>query len=156
MVSIFGIVILSSINREKAEQRAQQRKNDLLILKSAIEEYRLYYRTYPNSGFNSGKKTYSVLTYQNERLNECDKPNDWIPSLSINLPHDPANSCRNKREPYPRYEYVSDGYDYKIISYQLIGEICDKKEYENLIDPARPCNRYDASWAVYSPGARDW
>lgn len=158
MVSVFGIVILSSMSRKKAEQRANQRASDLKTLREAVENHKLYYGIYPSSGLNVLKleKRSSMLTYTNERWNECDKPNDWIPNLSIDLPHDPTNSCKNKTNRYPRYEYVSDGYDYKIISYQLIGEICDKEEHEELVDPARPCNRYDASWAVYSPGAEKW
>ena len=72
------------------------------------------------------------------------------------MPHDPANSCKYEKNPYPRYEYISDGYNYKILSYTLVGEICDKEEYKEFIDPARPCDRYDASWAVYSFGARNW
>jgi type II secretory pathway pseudopilin PulG len=158
LISILGIMIVTSVSRRKAEERAVQRAADLRMLKNALENYKLYYGFYPGTGldvYNIAKR-YSKVTYPDERWNECDKSNNWIPNLTINLPHDPSNSCKNKENPYPRYEYVSDGRDYKILSYKLSGEICDRKEYKELIDPARPCNRYDASWAIYSWGAKDW
>lgn len=158
LISVLGIVIVTSISHKRAEERAGQRATDLKMFKVAVENYKLSYGTYPNTGFNSLnlEKRYTKSTFANERWNECDRPNNWIPTLTIALPHDPANNCKSKNNPYPRYEYISDGRDYKILSYKLIGEICDRDEYKELIDPARPCNRYDASWAVYSSGARDW
>jgi len=157
-LSILSIIIISSLSRQDAEERARQRATDLKTLRTALEDYKLFYGSYPSTGFTIAKleKRYSKSTYPDERWNECGKPNNWIPNLTISLPHDPADNCKNRNNPYPRYEYVSDGRDYKILSYKLTTEICDREEYKELIDPTRSCDRYDASWAVYTPGARDW
>lgn len=161
LISVLGIFIIISINQKEAEKRAGQRMSDFENLKTTLENYRISYGFYPSTGFSAAnlKSTYNSRLRQTntgERWNECDKSNNWIPSLNINLPSDPSSNCENRYDSYPRYEYVSDGRDYKIISYRLKGEICTREGYEEVIDPVRSCNNYDASWAIYSPGAKDW
>lgn len=159
-ISVFGILIVREISCREAEKRALQRASDLKMLRREIEKYKATHGNYPSTGFVTSKleeeeRRYKS-TYPKERWNECDQPNNWIPGLAINLPHDPSNSCKERRNPYPRYEYVSDGKDYKILSYGLLEEICEREEFQELIDPVRPCGNFDASWAVYSPGAEKW
>jgi type II secretory pathway pseudopilin PulG len=158
LIGVIGISAVKYVNQKEAEERANQRAADLKMLKTAVETYKSSYGVYPSTGLDVSKleKRYDKSTYPYERWNECDKPNNWIPNLKIDLPHDPGNNCKNKSNPYPRYEYVSDGINYKILSYKLDEEICEGDEYKELVDPTRPCNRYDASWAVYSPGAKGW
>ncbi len=160
-LSIAGIYFVADRSRSGAKTRAFQRAGDLRNLKVSVEE-NLHPGSYP---ITFTKKLSSQSTYQSESnkpyyvswYNECDRLNNWIPGFE-NLPADPSKSCENQQTSgvYPRYQYASDGYDYKIVAYKLSGEVCSESQYAELIDPVRSCKSYEPSWAVYSSGARNW
>lgn len=161
--AILGIIFVVVSSQNQAKARAERRARDLRLLKKTLEDH---------PGFAGGGKIYpqtftpEFRSYGEKKntgwVDECSQPNNWIPGLARylggQLPRDPLNSCRARigREEYPRYQYISDGVDFKILSYTLLGEICQSEEFSDLIDPARPCNTQEASWAVYSPGAKNW
>lgn len=157
ILGIFGVVQQS---KSKSDARAIQRAKDLRILK--IELMNRFQGQYPVTFTRaSSPSAYRVrpLYYStgSEWYNECDRPAAWIPDVP-NLPSDPSKSCLLDASSYdkvPRYQYISDGTDFKILSYKLEGEICDRSEFADLVDPARPCGS-DASWSVYTSGAKDW
>jgi hypothetical protein len=163
LAAILGIVFVVVSGQNQAKERANTRAGDLRLLKKTLEDHpgfsgggKIYPQTFTPEYKRYGEKKYSGW------FDECSNPGNWIPGLAQflggKLPRDPQNSCRARigREEYPRYQYISDGFDFKILSYKLSGEICNLEEFADLIDPARPCSADDASWAVYSPGAKNW
>jgi hypothetical protein len=161
--AVLGIIFVIMSGQNQSKNRADIRARDLRLLKKTLEDH---------PGFSGGGKIYpqtftpDYRSYGEKKssgwLDECSSPNEWIPGLSQyldgKLPRDPQNSCRARieREEYPRYQYISDGFDFKILSYKLSGEICNLEEFTDLADLARPCSSDDASWAVYSSGAKNW
>jgi hypothetical protein len=161
--AVLGIIFVIMSGQNQAKNRADARARDLRLLKETLEAHpgfsgggQIYPLTFSPDYRSYGEKKYSGWS------DECSQPNNWIPGLAQyldgKLPRDPQNSCRARieREEYPRYQYISDGSDFKILSYKLSGEICNLEEFIDLIDPVRSCSADDASWAVYSPGAKKW
>jgi len=161
--AVLGIIFIVMSGQNQAKARADSRARDLRLLKKTLEDHpgffgggKIYPPTFTSDYRNYGEKKYSGW------LDECSQSNNWIPGLAQyldgKLPRDPQNSCRARiaREEFPRYQYISDGFDFKILSYRLSGEICNLEEFSDLVDPQRPCSADDASWAVYSSGAKNW
>jgi len=163
IAAVLGITFVVISGQNQARERAEKRAKDLIMLKKTLEEHPGYSgggKIYPQT-FTPDYKSYGEKKYSGW-YDECNYPDNWIPGLAQflggKLPRDPQNSCRARiaREEYPRYQYISDGFDFKILSYRLSGEICNMEGFSDLIDPQRPCSSDEASWAVYSSGAKNW
>lgn len=161
--SVLGIFLVVQQSKFKAEARARQRAQDLRRLKNELTEHfqgRYPATLTPKSYSNRYRSKPLYYSTGSEWYNECDRSGTWIPNFP-NLPSDPSQSCQvdvgySSYDKFPRYQYISDGLDFKILVYKLGGEICEKSEYADLVDPVRPCGSSDASWSAYTFNARDW
>ncbi|MBM3111549.1 sulfatase-like hydrolase/transferase [Pseudomonas arcuscaelestis] len=120
----------------------QQRKDDLLQIKNALEEYHKVNGKYPVS------KGFDGLNSQWGKDSE-----EWISGLAPKyipaLPRDPALSTKSM----PQYMYRSDGSDYKLLAHgnTLTCKLVARLSPE-LLDPLRNC----WGFGYWTDGARAW
>jgi len=120
----------------------QQRKDDLLQIKNALEAYRKANGKYPVSvGFDGLNSQWG---------NDSE---EWISGLAPKyipaLPRDPALSEKS----IPQYIYRSDGINYKLLAHgnTLSCELVARLDPE-LLDPLRNCRGF----GYWTDGARAW
>ena len=62
------------------------------------------------------------------------------------------------------YHYLSNGQDFKVIAFRTVESTCPVPESDLMYDPARnpghtwggETYKVPCTYAIYSPGARDW
>jgi len=164
VISIIGILsTLAVVATSSAGMNArnQKRKADMVQLSKALELYYSDYGAYPSTGGSGDWR--GACTYFNgfPDIDPADYPShtSWIPGLTKGgyvsaLPHDPdTNRPREARcasiTTQACYVYVSNGTDYKLLAYctpeGTIGS-------DSMADPVRGTYSY----AVFTPGARNW
>ncbi len=131
VIGIMGILaatVLVAVNplQRTAQARDSQRKQDLSIIKNALEQYAIDHGTYPNTG----GYCCSFWVYS-------DSPQPWIPGLDQTyfkrVPIDPLNSgARPWTDGGYHYAYSSDGAHFNILAqleYKNDSDTCAVKQW---------------------------
>lgn len=128
-----------------AAELTEQRVEDLVAIRGALERYKLANGRYPateDGGF------VDVLTSGPLWINGL------VPDYLDRLPREPLNSALPDR---PQYRYSSDGSDYKLIVHGVSGE-CDSAVERNGIrmDPMRTRDGRCWAYGFWTEGRRQW
>jgi len=141
VLALAGVVLLGALLRYLAAPGGESPVADLTAIKDALAKYHADHGAYPESEAFDG--LYSKFGASKA---------DWIPGLVPEylpgLPRDPRRSDDKDCQ----YLYMSDGRDYKLVSYsppdcQAVAAI-----RPDLIDPAVKC----AYYGYWTPGAAAW
>lgn len=154
MLSTVAVVATSSAG---VSARNAKRKADLLQAAKALELYFSDNGAYPSTGGTASWRG-NCTTYGSYPDSGAGA---WIPNLSptymATLPHDPNTNkgmsqyatCASNPT-YACYLYTSNGTDYKLLAH------CSPEGALSATDPFADTSRWQYSWAVFTPGAKNW
>lgn len=153
IVGLLSTVAVVSTNAARVKARDTQRKANLVQISKALDLYYNDNGAYPSTG--------GIANWQGAATVYGGFPDTgatWIPGLTptymASLPHDPDT---NKPKVYclgaptgASYIYTSNGTDYKLLAY------CTPESPNTGSDPMGDPARVSGTYAVYTPGARNW
>jgi prepilin-type N-terminal cleavage/methylation domain-containing protein len=154
IIGLLSTVAVVALEQSRVNARNAKRKGDLIQISKALELYYADHDAYPTT---SGSFFGTCSNAGSKGVN------DWIPGLvsegyMAQLPQDPTNRL-SPSVPVPPceaawacYVYRSNGTDFKLLSLCVVEGANSFPSNGSFFDPIRPT----WSWAVYSPGGRNF
>jgi prepilin-type N-terminal cleavage/methylation domain-containing protein len=147
IIGLLSTVAVVALSQSGVRARNQQRKANLIQISKALELYYSFNGAYPVCGGGCWGTT----------------DNTWIPGLAptfmAKLPIDPNHAKTNQSSAFSycrtdasinRYQYISNGVDYKIFAYCTPEGVLSAND--PFYDPMYPAQ----SWKVSTPGGNIW
>ena len=153
IVGILAVGLIATINPQTQliKSRNSSRRSLLRQTADAIERYNIANGSYPSTNGNWCGPSRSYWS------GPCGA--DWIPGLVASgeikaLPKDPGSfsysSVCDINPANRHFLYNSNGTDYKLLAH------CTPEGTLSPTDPLYDPTRATYSWAIYSPGAKNW